>query len=99
MCKERFSYQMESKVTAIAQEQGVAPVARAARLAEDVKVVEGLALVAVPERGLDLVGAPPLHRDLSDGVAAETLLDEDPPSNMKFEFSGNNYVLNYINNP
>ena len=79
---------MESEVASVAQEQRVAPVARAARLAKDVKVVERLALVAVPERGLDLVGAPPLHRDLSDGVAAETLLDEYPPLKIKLIFSG-----------
>ena len=71
---------MESEVAAVAQEQGVTPVARAAGLAQDVEIVEGLALVAVPQRGLDLIGSPPLHRDLPDGVAAETLLDEDSPS-------------------
>ena len=76
---------MEPEVAAVAQEQRVAPVARAAGLAQDVEVVEGLALVAVPERGLDLVGAPPLHRDLSDSVTAKTLLDENPPSKMKFK--------------
>ena len=86
MGKERYACQMESEVAAVAQEQRVAPVARAAGLAQDVEVVEGLALVAVPERGLDLVGAPPLHRDLSDSVTAKTLLYEDPPSKMKLKF-------------
>ena len=70
---------MESQVTAIAQEQRFAPVAGTAGLAQDVKVVERLALVAVPQRGLDLIGAPPLHRDLSDGVTAKTLLNVDSP--------------------
>ena len=74
-----FFYQMESQVAAIAQEQRLAPVAGSAGLAQDVKVVERLALVAVPQRGLDLIGAPPLHRDLSDGVTAKTLLNVDSP--------------------
>ena len=71
---------METEVAAVAQEQRLAPVAGAASLAHDVEVVEGLSLVAVPQRRLNLIGAPLLHPDLSDGVATETPLDHYSPS-------------------
>ena len=39
---------MKAEITAIAQEQSLAPVTGTASFAEDVKVVKGLSLVAVP---------------------------------------------------
>ena len=83
---------MEAKVATVAQEQRLAPVASATGLAEDVKVVEWLSLVAVPERGLDLIGAPPLHRHLSDGFAAEALLDEDSPEKVSIPKFPNHFT-------